>query len=197
MARLPIPPYDELPPDARVLYDALAAKRGRIDGMYQTLLAHPALAEKVSALGGYLRFAGSALPPDARELAILACARRLGAAYEWVKHVGCARQAKIPDEVIEALRSGRSPKGLDEAHQAVLTAAGCALARQSIPEDVQAVIEKAYGVQGVVELVVLCGFYAMIAGVIFAFDVPLPEGESPPFGPGHGGGDHTKQGDDA
>jgi len=33
-----------------------------------------------------------------------------------------------------------------------------------------------------VELVVLCGFYAMIAGVIFAFDVPLPEGEAPPFG---------------
>lgn len=197
MARLPIPPYDELPPETRALYDELAAKRGRIDGMYQTLLAHPALAEKVSALGGYLRFEGSALPPDARELAILTCARSLGAAYEWVKHIECARQAAIPDEVIEALRSGQAPKGLDEAHQAVLAASRCALARQSIPDDVQAVIEKAYGVKGVVELVVLCGFYAMIAGVIFAFDVPLPEGESPPFGPGHGGGEHTKQGDDA
>lgn len=34
---------------------------------------------------------------------------------------------------------------------------------------------------GVVELVVLCGFYEMIAGVIFAFDVPLPEGAADPF----------------
>ena len=35
---------------------------------------------------------------------------------------------------------------------------------------------------GVVELVVLCGFYEMIAGVIFAFDVPLPEGAPDPLG---------------
>ena len=29
--------------------------------------------------------------------------------------------------------------------------------------------------------VVLVGFYRMIAGVIFAFDVPLPEGAAAPF----------------
>jgi len=33
----------------------------------------------------------------------------------------------------------------------------------------------------VVELVVLCEYYQMIAGVIFAFDVPLPAGERDPF----------------
>ena len=31
------------------------------------------------------------------------------------------------------------------------------------------------------ELVVLAGQYRMIAGVLFAFDTPLPEGESAPF----------------
>ena len=31
------------------------------------------------------------------------------------------------------------------------------------------------------ELVVLAGQYRMIAGVLFAFDTPLPEGERAPF----------------
>ena len=121
-------------------------------------------------------------PAKVRELAILACARDMGAAYEWVKHLGPARQAGLPEQVIEDLRAGREPAGLDAAQRAVLEGARYALARRSIPAPVQAELEAAYGIPGVVELVVLCGFYAMIAGVIFAFDVPLPEGEEPPFG---------------
>ncbi|MFP5260253.1 MAG: carboxymuconolactone decarboxylase family protein [Acidobacteriota bacterium] len=182
MAQLPHPAYEDLSPPARALFDALIAKRGRLDGMYRTLFNHPALLEKVAALGAYLRFGGSALPPVARELAILACARDMGAAYEWVKHLGPARQAGLPEEIIEALRAGREPPGLDATQIAVLKGARCALARRSIPAPVQTALEAAYGIPGVVELVVLCGFYAMIAGVIFAFDVPLPEGEEPPFG---------------
>ncbi|MEF3698889.1 carboxymuconolactone decarboxylase family protein [Desulfolutivibrio sp.] len=181
MSRLPLPKYQDLSPEARTLYDQLAAKRGRIDGMYQTLLSHPALLEKVSALGSYLRFGETALPPEARELAILACARRMGAGYEWVKHSGPASQAGIPESVREALRTGREPEGLGPGLRAVLDAAGCALARRSIPAGIQDEVVRAYGVEGVVELVVLCGFYAMIAGVIFAFDVPLPEGARDPF----------------
>jgi len=33
----------------------------------------------------------------------------------------------------------------------------------------------------VLELTMLTGFYAAIAGFIAAFDVPLPEGAEPPF----------------
>ena len=42
-------------------------------------------------------------------------------------------------------------------------------------------MQKELGVTGLMELVVLAGQYRMIAGVLFAFDTPLPEGERAPF----------------
>ena len=37
------------------------------------------------------------------------------------------------------------------------------------------------GLGGLMELVVLAGHYRLIAGVLFAFDTPLPDGTPPPF----------------
>jgi len=83
--------------------------------------------------------------------------------------------------VLEAIRTNQEPPELTDLQQAALTAAHCVLRHRSIPQEVQDRLTAALGVPGVVELVVLCGYYQMIAGVIFAFDVPLPEGERDPF----------------
>lgn len=180
MAKLP-DPTASLSPQGQELYQQLVAKRGRIDGMYRSLLNHPELTQQVSDLGTFLRFGSGALPDALRELLILWVARELGAAYEWVKHEPVARKAGVSTAVIEAIRSHRELPGLEDLQQAALTAAQCVLNRRSIPQAVQDELAAALGVQGVVELVVLCGFYEMIAGVIFAFDVPLPEGAADPF----------------
>ena len=174
MSRLP-DPTAALSPEAQAIYDQLVGRRGRIDGMYRSLLNHPELTRQVSELGTFLRFGAGVLPDALRELAILWLARRLGAAYEWVKHVGPARQAGVPEAVIEALRTRREPN-LDATQTAALTVARCVLKRHSIPAAVQDALAAEIGLPGVIELVVLVGFYQMIAGVIFAFDVPLPEG---------------------
>ena len=113
-------------------------------------------------------------------MTILWLARRLGAAYEWVKHLAPARQAGVPEAVIEALRTRQEPN-LDATQAAALTVARCVLERRSIPAAVQDALAAEIGLPGVIELVVLVGFYQMIAGVIFAFDVPLPEGAAAPF----------------
>ena len=55
------------------------------------------------------------------------------------------------------------------------------LAYESIPPALQDEVELELGITGLMELVVLAGQYRMIAGVLFAFDTPLPEGESAPF----------------
>jgi 4-carboxymuconolactone decarboxylase len=180
MAKLP-DPTASLSPPGQEIYQQLVAKRGRIDGMYRSLLNHPELTRQVSNLGTFLRFGSGALPDALRELLILWVARELGAAYEWVKHEPVARKAGVSTAVIEAIRARHEPTGLEDLQHAALDAAQCVLQRRSIPQAVQDELAAALGVQGVVELVVLCGFYEMIAGVIFAFDVPLPEGAADPF----------------
>ncbi|MCX5893500.1 MAG: carboxymuconolactone decarboxylase family protein [Deltaproteobacteria bacterium] len=179
MSRLP-DPTASLSPEAQGIYDQLVGRRGRIDGMYRGLLNHPELTRHISDLGTFLRFGAGVLPEALRELTILWLARRLGAAYEWVKHAGPARQAGIPDAVIEALRTRQEPN-LDATQTAALTVARGVLERRSIPAAVQDGLAAAIGLPGVIELVVLVGFYQMIAGVIFAFDIPLPEGAAAPF----------------
>ncbi len=181
MASLPDPVQSGLTPEQKALYDELCSTRGRIDGMYRSLLNHPDLLARVAALGTFFRFGESALPDAARELAILRTAASLEAGYEWVKHVPPAQKAGLPGAVIEAVRQKKRPDGLSPELSAVYDATERVLAFKSLPKDLQEALEKAYGVKGVLELVALCGFYRMIAGVIFAFDVPLPPGERDPF----------------
>lgn len=180
MARLP-DPTAALSPAGEELYKNLTARRGRIDGMYRSLLNHPELTRFVSDLGTFLRFGSEALPSDLRELTILWVSRQLNAAYEWVKHEPPARAAGLSGKLIDAIRTGQEDQELAPPQKAVIDAARCVLARRSIPQTLQDSLITNLGLQGLIELVVLCGFYQMIAGVIFAFDVPLPEGEDDPF----------------
>jgi len=104
MARLP-DPLTTLTPDSRRVYDKITAKRGQMKGgPFASLMHHPALAEKVGDLGEYLRFS-STLPGDIREMAILITARSVNQAYEWVAHARIARTEKLPDDVIERIRT--------------------------------------------------------------------------------------------
>jgi 4-carboxymuconolactone decarboxylase len=180
MARLP-DPTGALSPEAQAIYDQLVGRRGRIDGMYRSLLNHPQLTRQVSDLGTFLRFGAGVLPEALRELTILWVARRLGVAYEWVKHLDPARKAGVPEAVIEAMRSGQEMPNLARAESAALAVARCVLERRSIPAAVQDSLAAEVSLPGVIELVVLVGFYQMISGVIFAFDVPLPAGAAAPF----------------
>jgi 4-carboxymuconolactone decarboxylase len=161
MARLP-DPLSTLSPDARRVYDKITAKRGQMKGgPFASLMHHPALAEKVGDLGEYLRFGGT-LPGDVREMAILITARSVNQAYEWVAHARIARTEKLPDDVIERVVQH-------------------VLAYESIPQDLQDQVKADLGMPGLMELVTLAGQYRLIAGVLFAFDSPLPEGTPPPF----------------
>ncbi len=179
MARLP-DPIPELSPSARKVYEAMVAKRGRIDGMYGAMFNHPALVEQVGRLGTYLRFESS-LPGAIRELTILLTARRQSVAYEWVKHVPPAKAAGLSEEIIAAVEQRKDLGPYSPLYAKISQVVDLVLAEQSLPQDLQYQLSKEFGIPGAIELVILVGFYRMIAGFIRAFDVPLPPDSASPF----------------
>jgi 4-carboxymuconolactone decarboxylase len=179
MAKLP-DPIDTLTPEARRVYDKITSKRGAIRGPFASLMHHPALAERVGDLGEYLRFGGT-LPGDIRELSVLVTARAVNQPYEWVAHAKIARAEKLPDDVIERVRTRGDLTTLPERYARPVRVVQHVLAYESIPQGLQEQVQKELGMTGLMELVALAGHYRLIAGVLFAFDIPLPEGAPAPF----------------
>ncbi len=179
MAGLP-DPLDALSPEAQKVYDKIVAKRGKLRGPYAPLMHHPALAEPVADLGEYLRFT-STLPGDVRELAILVVARSVGQPFEWWAHAPIARRAGLPDDVIERVRARGDLSTLARRYADAARVIRHVLDHESLPQELQDRVRADLGVEGLLELVVLGGYYRLIAGVLFSFDVPLPEGERPAF----------------
>lgn len=173
MARLP-DPIDTLAGVDREIYERmLAARKARgtgIYGPYIALLNHPELAERIEQLGYYLKFE-SVLPRDVYQFVVLAFARRVGAEFEWIDHIGPAGKAGLTADIIAALESARGE--IPEPYATVESCIEVVMRYESIPDGLQSRIVELYGLKGLIEIVVLCGLYGLIGMVNSSFDVTL------------------------
>jgi 4-carboxymuconolactone decarboxylase len=96
----------KFPAPVKALYDRLAAKRRAkgegFGGPYLALCNHPALAERVDALGFYLKFEG-VLPRVHYQFIVLSVAGATGAAFEWQDHVQHALAAGLPQSLVDGI----------------------------------------------------------------------------------------------
>ncbi len=174
--------------DQEAFLAELQAQRGRLDGLYGTLVLHRGLAEMMLEVGRFFRTAAT-VPDRYREAATLAIATETRCAYVWSKHEPTARDAGLPQPAIEALRHGRvRDEALSDDERDAVAVALEALALRSLPADLQERVADTWGVEAVLELSVLAGVYRMIAGYLAAIDVPLPPDARDPWGPDPGPG---------
>ena len=162
-----------LPADAQALFATMAARRRTkgegFGGPYLALLNHPELARRVEELGFFLKFEG-ALPRTIYQFIVLTIARATGAAFEWHDHIAHARAAGLPEDVIDCIdtaRTGALPMPYALAH-AILEKT---MAWQVVPDELQARAAAEWGKHGLVEIVVLSGFYQMFAAINQGFDI--------------------------
>ena len=167
-----------LPADAKALYETMAARRKTkgegFGGPYVALLNHPELARRIEELGFFLKFEG-ALPRTIYQFIVLTISRATGAAYEWHDHIAHARAAGLPEAVIDSIGTDGAvalPKPYALA-QAILDKT---TTWQVVPDDLQAQAVAEWGKKGLVEIVVLSGFYQMFAAINQGFDI-RPTGE--------------------
>ncbi|MBP7867212.1 MAG: hypothetical protein KA419_14845 [Acidobacteria bacterium] len=152
-----------------------------LPGPYGPLLHQPHLAERVDDLGFYLRYA-SRLPRDLYEFVVLCFARRHRVPYVWATHAGPAAAAGLGPDVLDALRRD-DPLRVPEPYRTAAAVAEAAMAYRSLAPDLQAEALERFGAAALVEIVTLCGFYAIMGMVGQAFELPLPPGTDAPFAP--------------
>jgi len=195
MSRLPELARDRLGEAERALFDAITGgkrtaaggaatyitKGGGLRGPFNALLHAPHVGDEVQRLGERLRFEGL-LPPRQREIAVLCVAAHWRADYEWWAHARIARECGVPDDVIEAIRMRAQPH-LDDADERVVhDCAHALLDEQRIPDPLYEQAVARIGETALVELVVLLGYYSLISMILVGFQIPVPEGETSPFG---------------
>jgi 4-carboxymuconolactone decarboxylase len=183
MARIPLFPLETMTDEQKRVYDAVVSgPRGVVVGPLRAALHRPELAERWSQFGEILRYRTS-LPPRLSELAILVTARHWSSQLEWQQHAPAALKGGLAQAIVDAIREGRRPVFAKEDEESVFDFS------LQLHDD-RAVKEKTYqralacvGVQGVVELTALIGYYTMVAMTLIAHEIPLPEGAEPALPP--------------
>ena len=140
----------------------------------------PAFGELAQKLGAYCRF-GTSIAPRLTEFAILATAHMWKAHYEWAAHEPQALKAGVKPATIQALRAGREPSSAPKDERAIYAFIKEVYATRRASDRTYKAVHATLGDAGMVELVGLLGYYAMVAMTLNVFRMPVPEGTPLPF----------------
>jgi 4-carboxymuconolactone decarboxylase len=181
--RLPPIQPDEMTPAQRALMESISSgPRGqfKMSGPFYCYLHAPGFGELAQKLGAHCRF-GTSIPPRLSEFAILVTAQQWKSQYEWAAHAGIAAQRGVKPETIRDLQAGRAPKKAPRDEQALYAFAKELYRDKRVSSPTYKKMHKLLGDAGMVELVGLLGYYAMVAMTLDVFRMPVAEGTPLPF----------------
>ena len=158
----------------------LLNSEGGMSGPFNPWLRTPLLGDAAQRLGETVRFE-STLPPQLRELAILIVAAKWKAQYEWWAHERIARREGLDEEVINSVKAETPPDYSNPTEAVVYNFARELLDEHRVSDSLYDEAVELLGETGVVELVVLLGYYTLVSMTLNVFEVPVPAGESAPF----------------
>jgi len=171
----PLPP-EEMDPDQKRVYDAaVSGQRGRAPGQLFAWLRSPQLADRAQAFGELVRYR-TTLAPRLSELAILTAARAWTCEYEWYSHKSIALTAGIAPEIIDAIARRRTPSFQHNDERVVHDFAKTLCEEGRVPDKLFHDTEAALGERATVELVMLLGYYSLVAMTLNTFEIMPPRG---------------------
>jgi alkylhydroperoxidase family enzyme len=136
------------------------------------MLRSPKIATVVLELGA-AQFGSGSLPPADRELAILATASSTRSAYEASQHEQISQSVGVTSSqrASIAVCQWDSPE-LSESQQALVAFVAAVAASPTVTDDVFDAVQRHYSDQQVVEIVILTGYYFMLARLSTVFEIP-------------------------
>jgi 4-carboxymuconolactone decarboxylase len=181
--RLPKLSEATLTADQRALAESIkSGPRGqfKMSGPFAIYLHSPPFGELAQKLGGHLRFKTS-VPPRLSEFAILCTAHYWKAQYEWAMHAPMAEKQGVKPQTVREIQAGRPPKSAARDELAIYAFVKELYANRRVGTPTYNRVKKILGDAGVVELVGILGYYAMVSMTLNTFKAPLPEGMAVPF----------------
>ncbi len=185
MTRLTPKTLDDLSDEQQELFHRIAEGRSgvtdaKIGGPFDAWILNPATGLRLNQLGGALRFKPTI---DRRyvELAILFTGQLWQAQFEWFAHEPMARDAGLPENVIQSLKVGERPNFDDEGDEAAWTFCSVLHADHKVDDATYARAVELFGESGVEDLINACGLYTLVCMTLNTFEVDLPDGATPPF----------------
>lgn len=176
MSELPLSGLTPL--QAEVRDEAVRGPRGKMPAPMIAWLRRPEMARQAQALGAELRFRGI-LEPQMRELAILVCAQHWSSHYEWTAHKRIALEAGLNPEIIAAIARDDVPPKDQSNLMLVWHLSREILAHGKLGEGSRSEALSRLGEEGLVELVMVLGYYCMVALTLNVFELGMPEAEAP------------------
>ena len=141
---------------------------GAFVGPFPSMLLQPRLGHALQSLGTRIRYEG-VLSDRHREIATLIVAVSEGSRFEFDAHAGPAARAGAPPEFVEAIAAGAEPAA-DGADVVLLATTRVLLGTSAMDDGAYARACAVLGADGLMELVVLVGYYRTLAMLMRTFD---------------------------
>jgi 4-carboxymuconolactone decarboxylase len=181
MPRLEPLDLNSLTAEQQRVADAIrSGPRGGMRGPFEAWLRSPNLADYAQQLGAYCRF-GTQLPRDVAELAILVTGKHWKAQFEFWAHARLAREAGLPEDVIEAVRTGGQPRFERSDLSAAYDLLAEYLSTNRVSDESYKRALATFGERGLVDLIGIVGYYGLVSMTLNIFQVAVPTGEAEPL----------------
>jgi len=169
----PITGKSDVPAEHHAVVDAVVKVFGNVRGPFSMLLHSPKLAERVLPLVTFFRDE-SIVEPKLRSVAILTAVREREAAYVWAAQVAAARRNGLREEVIDLIRAKGDPGKLSAEEREIVIYVRQLMRTNRTDQAVFDALQKRYGVQWLVELTAAANYFALLSGIVNAFEVAAP-----------------------
>ncbi len=167
----PIPPQQWTEAQRKEAQAMIAGPRGAVLAPFIPLMRSPELMGHVQRIGEYLRFR-SAIGVRLTELAILVTAAEWQQAVEWAIHTPIAEREGIGADTIAALARRERPAQMAPDEAAVYDVCTELHRQHRVSDATWTTAIAHFGEQGMVDLIGINGYYALLAMVMNAARTP-------------------------
>ncbi|MFO1086900.1 MAG: hypothetical protein U1E21_20285 [Reyranellaceae bacterium] len=176
----PVATKADVAPENRAVADDVLKVFGAIRGPFSIMLHSPEMTRHLLPLVPFFRDE-CIVEGGLRSVGILAAVREREAAYVWAAQVAAARRNGLREAAIDLLRAKADASKFPAEEAAIVTYVRQLMRTNRAEQAVFDALHDQFGTKWLVELTTCVHYFAMLCGVVNAFEVPpLPDGDKLP-----------------